>query len=65
MAYELALPPQFASVYPVFHVYLLRKYVSDPSHVLAPQSIEVRPNLSYDEVPLRIVDRQVKRLQNK
>ena len=48
VAYELALPPQFASVHPVFHIWLLKKYVSDSSHVLAPQSVEVRPDLSYD-----------------
>ena len=39
MAYELALPPQFASVHPVLHVSLMRKYVSDLSHVLASKSI--------------------------
>ena len=65
MAYELVLLPQFAFVHPVFHISLLRKYVPDPSHVLAPQSVEVQLDLSYDEVPLRIIDRQVKRLRNK
>ena len=65
VAYELALPPKFASVHPVFHISLLRKYISDSSHVLAPQSVEVRLDLSYDEVLLRIIDRQVKKLWNK
>ena len=61
VAYELALPPQFASVHPVFHFLLLRKYVPDSSHVVAPQSVELRSDLSYDEVPLRIIDCRVKR----
>ena len=65
VAYELALLPQFAYVHPVFHISLLRKYISDPSHVLAPQSVEVRPDLSYDEIPLRIIDRQVKKFRSK
>ena len=30
VAYELALPPKFASVHPVFHISLLRKYILDP-----------------------------------
>ena len=65
MAYKLALPPQFASVHLAFHVSLLRRYVPDPSHVLALQSVELISDLSYDEVPARIVDHQVKRLWNK
>ena len=62
MAYESALPPQFASVHSVFHISLMTKYVPDLSHVLTPQSVELRSYLSYDEVLMRIVDCQVKKL---
>ena len=65
VTYELALPSQLASAHQVFHISLLRKYVSNLSHVLAPQTIEVRSNLSYDEAPDWIIDHQVKRLENK
>ena len=34
VAYRLALPPNLSQVHPVFHVSMLRKYISDPSHVL-------------------------------
>ena len=34
VSYRLALPPQMSQVHPVFHVSLLRQYVSDPTHVL-------------------------------
>ena len=34
VAYQLALPPELSRVYDVFHVSMLRKYRSDPSHVL-------------------------------
>ena len=44
VAYELALPPKFTSTHPVFHISLLGKYISDPSHILALQSVEVRPD---------------------
>ena len=37
----------------------------DFSHVLAPQTIEVRSDLSYEKAPVQIIDRQVKRLRNK
>ena len=34
IAYRLALPSNMSQVHPVFHVSMLRKYISDPSHVL-------------------------------
>ena len=34
VAYRLELPPEFAQVHDVFHVFMLRKYISDPSHIL-------------------------------
>ena len=64
VAFELALPPDFPSVHPVFHVSLLRHYVPDPSHVLEPQPIQLTSNLTFEEQPMRIVDRQVKKLRN-
>ena len=34
VAYRLAFPPDMSQVYPVFHVSMLRKYISDRSPVL-------------------------------
>ncbi|XP_073133323.1 uncharacterized protein [Henckelia pumila] len=34
LSYRLALPPSLAKVHNVFHVSMLRRYVSNPSHVL-------------------------------
>ena len=34
VAYRLALPPDMSQVYPVSNVSMLRKYISDPSHLL-------------------------------
>ena len=33
IAYRLALPPNMSGVHEVFHVSMLRKYTSDPTHV--------------------------------
>lgn len=34
-AYRLALPPELSRVHNVFHVSMLRKYISDLSHILS------------------------------
>ena len=49
----------------MFHVSMLRKYISDASHVLQPQSIEISEDLTYEEYPVTIVDRQVRQLRTK
>ena len=64
-AYELALPSKLSGVHPVFHVPMLRKYLSDESHVLHPQAIEVDFQMSYVEEPIAVVDRQVRKLCSK
>ena len=34
VSYRLALPPSLSGVYEVFHVSMLRKYTSNPGHVM-------------------------------
>ncbi|XP_027351223.1 uncharacterized protein LOC113862333 [Abrus precatorius] len=41
VAYELALPPRLSGLHNVFHVSQLRKYVSDSSHVIEPDVVEL------------------------
>nr|XP_025678680.1 uncharacterized protein LOC112778591 [Arachis hypogaea] len=65
LAYRLALPHELSMIHPVFHVSMLRKYLPDPSHVLAPQAIELKEDLSFEEEPVAIVNRQVKTLRSK
>ncbi|KAK5839433.1 hypothetical protein PVK06_008221 [Gossypium arboreum] len=65
VAYRLILPPELERIHNVFHVSMLRRYRSDPSHVIAPSEIEIQPNLSYEEEPVRIMMREVKELRNK
>ncbi|GMI70936.1 hypothetical protein HRI_000762900 [Hibiscus trionum] len=52
-------------IHDVFHVSMLRKYQSDLLHIVEPESVELQPNLSYEEEPVQILAREVKRLRNK
>ncbi|WMV09669.1 hypothetical protein MTR67_003054 [Solanum verrucosum] len=65
VAYELDLPNDLASVHPVFHVSLLKKCVGDPKSIYPLEGFEVKEYLSYEEAPIEILDRQVKKLINK
>ncbi|KAK5775732.1 hypothetical protein PVK06_043670 [Gossypium arboreum] len=62
VAYRLILPPELEKIHNVFHVSMLRRYRSDPSHVITPSEIEIVPNLSYEEELIRILMREVKEL---
>ena len=65
MAYKLALPPSLSAVHSVFHVSMLRKYIPDESHVISLDSVELGPDLIYEEEPLAILDRQIRKLRTK
>ncbi|XP_042425963.1 uncharacterized protein LOC122013804 [Zingiber officinale] len=52
-------------VHNVFHISMLRKYMSNPSHVLNFEPLQLTPNLSYEERSARILGRQERRLRNK
>ncbi|TYK22303.1 pol protein [Cucumis melo var. makuwa] len=65
VAYRLALPPSLSSVHDVFHVSMLRKYVSDPSHVVDYEPLEIDENLSYTEQLVEVLAREVKMLRNR
>ena len=41
VAYRIALPPSLSGVHNVFHVSMLRKYVSDPTHVLSYEHLQL------------------------
>ncbi|KAL8102858.1 hypothetical protein AgCh_027400 [Apium graveolens] len=57
VAYELVLPPQMQHLHNVFHVSLLKKYNADTSHVIELEPVEIQPDLSFVELPIRILDR--------
>ena len=65
LAYRLALPQALSQFHDVFHVSMLRRYWSDPSHVVQAGEIEVFDNLSYVEEPVQILDRKQRQLRNR
>ena len=65
MVYELVLPAELAAVHSVFHISLLKKCVGDPASVVPLESVVVKDSISYEDVPVEILDRQVRRLRNK
>ncbi|CAA0822962.1 Unknown protein, partial [Striga hermonthica] len=58
LAYRLALPPSLSGVHDVFHVSMLRRYVHDPGHVVDFGELQVERDLTYEEVPVAILDQK-------
>jgi len=54
--YKIALPPHLANLHNVFHVSQLKKYITDPSHVLESDDIQIREDLTVNTEPVRILD---------
>ena len=65
VSYEFALPAELDSVHPFIHVSMLKKFLGYLASSLPVEGSGVDGNLSYEEIPTEILDRQVKRLRNK
>ena len=57
VAYRLALPPELEKIHNVFHVSMLRRYRSDPSHVASSEAVELRSYLTDEEELVEILAR--------
>ena len=62
VAYRLALSPSLSGVHNVFHVSMLRKYIPNPSHVVDYKPLKLRDDLTYEEQPIKIVDKKEQEL---
>ena len=65
MAYRLELPSELSRIHNVFHVSMLKKYISDPSHVLESPPIELQEDLTFEVQLVAIVDQEMKQLSSK
>ncbi|XP_019224924.1 PREDICTED: uncharacterized protein LOC109206549 [Nicotiana attenuata] len=63
VAYRLALPPSLLP--PSVHVYMLQKYHEEESHILDFITVQLDENMAYEEEPVAILDRQVRRYDSK
>ncbi|WMV19195.1 hypothetical protein MTR67_012580 [Solanum verrucosum] len=65
VAYELELLKEIAAVHPVFHIAILQKCMGDPSLIIPTEDIGIKDSLSYEEIPVQILDRQVHKFRTK
>ncbi|WMV36990.1 hypothetical protein MTR67_030375 [Solanum verrucosum] len=63
VAYELELPQELAVVHPIFHISMLKKCMEDPSLIIPIKDIGIKDLLSYEEISVQILDRQVRKLR--
>ena len=61
----MRLPSELASIHPIFHISMLKKCIGDPMFMLPIEGLGVDEDLYYEEIPVEIHDRQVKKLRNK
>ena len=65
VAYELDLPQELESVHPVFNIYMLKKCMGDTSLILPIENDGINDSLSYEEILVQILDRQVRKLRTR
>jgi len=56
VAYRIRLPSRLAAAHDVFHISQLKKCVKIPEEIIEQQDLEVEPDLSYVEYPMKILD---------
>ncbi|XP_052488012.1 uncharacterized protein LOC128041743 [Gossypium raimondii] len=65
VAYQLELPPNLDRNHDIFHLSMLRRYRSDPSHVVPVEGIELWPKFSFEEELIQILDHEIEVLRRK
>ncbi|WMV38250.1 hypothetical protein MTR67_031635 [Solanum verrucosum] len=65
VAYELELPQELAAVHSIFHISVLKKCMGDPSLIIPTKYIGIKNSLSYEEIPVKILDCEVRKLRTK
>ncbi|XP_021886989.1 uncharacterized protein LOC110806429, partial [Carica papaya] len=64
-AYRLTLPTELFRVHNVFYESMLGKYDSGPSHVLSYEPFPLQKDLSYEKVPVGILDKKSRVLRSR
>ncbi|WMV32492.1 hypothetical protein MTR67_025877 [Solanum verrucosum] len=63
VAYELELPSELVAVHLMLHISMLKKCIDDSSLIIPTENIGIKNNLSYEEVPIKILDYQVRKFR--
>jgi hypothetical protein len=58
VAYRVRLPLQLSSIHDIFHVSQLKKCVQVPTEITEQVDIQIEPDLSYVEHPVKIHDQK-------
>ena len=64
-AYQLDLPKELLDVHDVSHVSQLRKCVSNPEKHVPHEDIDMQPDLTYRERPVKILEESERRTRQK
>ncbi|XP_015161846.1 uncharacterized protein [Solanum tuberosum] len=65
VVYQLSLPPGLSGVHPVLHISMLKKYHQGGTHMIQQDSVLLDQNLTFEEEPVTILDRQIRKLRSK
>ncbi|WVZ80274.1 hypothetical protein U9M48_027765, partial [Paspalum notatum var. saurae] len=65
VAYRLELPPHLAAVHDVFHVSQLKKCLRVSEEVVDTSQIQIEPDLTYEEKPIKILDKKQRSTRRK
>ena len=65
VVYELELPQELAVVHLTFYISILKKCMGDPSLIIPTEDIRIKDSLSYEEIPVHILDFQVCKFRTK
>ena len=65
VAYRLELPQSLSTIHDVFRISQLKKCLRVPIEPTNFEDLDIQPNLSYKEHPIRILDRAERKTRNK
>ncbi|GKA09876.1 hypothetical protein Tco_0689309 [Tanacetum coccineum] len=63
VAYKIKLPGELSNVHSTFHIFNLKKCLSDESLVIPMKELQLDEKLNFVEEPVEIIDREVKKLK--
>ena len=65
VAYRVQLPTNLAAIHNVFHVSQLKKCLRLPIEEVPQEDLQLEPNLTYEERPIRILDQKERSTRNR